>query len=663
MQLKQQPAVATDINQRVSAELVKLLYSQIGPILIAENVTVFIIVIGLFATTDSLLLVIWYLFNLFGSVLWRGVTVYKYKNRPADDQRTQFWLRLFLLGSTLSAFSWSAVGVVLLPLQTYDLQAFLIIFLFGVAAASNTIYSPVKLVYTSFLLIVLLPLAGWLLLQGNMLSVITAVAVVIFIVVMLITSNHAHQLLANSLKLRFENKELFQAKSQLESLNEDLYDEIKRRKKTEEMLEYLANHDVLTGLPNRALFQRKLKDAFMLTLGTDRCVVLLFIDLDNFKKVNDTLGHDVGDILLTTVGKLIKSHVRETDIVARLGGDEFTVILDNVTQHENAKQIAQKICDTLSNKIVIKGHSIHISASIGISFYPEQGNDLLTLIKHADIALYQAKAQGKNTFKIYDNTMSEMISLQQNLEERLHQAIAEQQFVLYYQPIVNLKDDKIIAVEALIRWRDNQRGLIPPSHFINFAEELGLIVPIGKWVMQEACRQFKQWQNQGVNLEYISVNVSAKQFINANFIETVTDVIKQTEIAPAHLHFEITESLFMHCDRLILSILEQLKILGVRVVLDDFGTGFSSLNYLKHFPVDIIKIDRGFLKETPMNEKNIAITKAIVTLGKSLNMKVTAEGIETKQQYEFIKAIGADAAQGYYLYLPLDANEIRQLFP
>lgn len=650
-----------DIDQKIRFELVSLLYRQIRQVLYAESIAAFILVVGLFATTDYRILITWYLMVLLGSTGLRTFLTSKFSKRDPMDRRTGYWLRLFMMGSLFSACCWSAVGVVLLPLQEFNLQAFLIIFLFGVAAASNTIYSPIQKVYFSFLFIELVPLAIWLFTRGTLIYSVIGGAVVIFGVVMVITSTNAYKLFSDTLRLRFENKDLLDTKEQLQNINQELYSEINQRKKMEKMLEYLATHDTLTGLPNRALFQKRLKTAFANALEKKHLVAVLFIDLDNFKKINDSLGHDVGDTLLTQAGSIIKQNLRETDLVARLGGDEFTVIIEDAVQLDNITNVAQKICDAFAAGININGQNLHITASIGISVYPENGTDLLTLIKNADIALYHAKACGKGNYQLYVDKLAESISVRQRLENELRQAVQQQEFTLFYQPIVQLSNNQIIALEALIRWRSPVRGLILPSYFIAVLEEVGLIVPIGEWVLQEACKQCKAWLAAGTSLRYISVNVSPRQFLDNQFVNKVIHALELANLPAQHLNLEITESLFIHDEEEVLKTLQALKKQGVKISLDDFGTGYSSLNYLKRFPIDILKIDRSFLSGVPDNSKNAAITQAISRLGNSLDLAVITEGIENQQQLEFIKEIGVQYAQGYYLHQPLAVTECESL--
>jgi diguanylate cyclase (GGDEF)-like protein/PAS domain S-box-containing protein len=430
--------------------------------------------------------------------------------------------------------------------------------------------------------------------------------------------------------------------------------------KNQAMIQHLAYHDYLTGLPNRNLLDNHLSKELDLTAYQNQKLAILFIDLDRFKAINDTFGHSVGDLLLKEVAKRLKSSVLEKDQVFRQGGDEFIVILDEADR-TIAEKVAIRILSVLATPFSLNKSDLFISPSIGISLYSEDGESMETLIKHADFAMYQAKKAGKNTFRFYSNkeTVDDINPLLMEMD--LHKAIERQEFILHYQPKINLKTGKVIGAEALIRWNHPERGMIPPSQFIPIAEETGLIIPIGEWVLQEACKQQKKWMEQGFSNMVICVNLSARQFSQCQIVKTVKKVLEQTGLEPQYLELEITESMTMDIERTIVT-LQELKKLGLLISIDDFGTGFSSLNYLKQFPVDTLKIDQSFVRELYNQTNDETIVKTIISMAHTLQLNVVAEGIETREQLVFLQQHLCDTAQGYFFSEPLPAKDWNQAF-
>ncbi|WP_413306788.1 EAL domain-containing protein [Bacillus sp. 1P10SD] len=428
----------------------------------------------------------------------------------------------------------------------------------------------------------------------------------------------------------------------------------------QETIRHLAYHDYLTGLPNRNLLDNHLSKELDLTVYQNRKLAVLFIDLDRFKAINDTFGHSVGDLLLKEVAKRLKSSVLEKDLVFRQGGDEFIVILDDADRRI-AEKVAMRILSVLASPFSLNQSDLFISPSIGISLYSEDGESMETLIKHADFAMYQAKKAGKNTFRFYSNheTVDDINPLLMEMD--LHKAIERQEFILHYQPKINLKTGKVIGAEALIRWNHPERGMIPPSQFIPIAEETGLIIPIGEWVLHEACMQQKKWMEQGFSNMVISVNLSARQFSQCQIVQAVKKVLEETGLEPQHLELEITESMTMDIERTIIT-LQELKKLGLLISIDDFGTGFSSLNYLKQFPVDTLKIDQSFVRELYNQTNDETIVKTIITMAHTLQLNVVAEGIETREQLVFLQQHLCDTAQGYFFSQPVPVKEWNEAF-
>lgn len=423
---------------------------------------------------------------------------------------------------------------------------------------------------------------------------------------------------------------------------------------------HLAHHDTLTGLPNRQLFRTRLRELLARARRHPRPLGVFFIDLDRFKQVNDTLGHNLGDLLLIEVARRIKGCLRETDLVARRGGDEFTVILDGVENGQDAARVAQKIIDVLNEPLVLDGHRLRVRASIGISLSPADGREVDELVKCADIAMYRAKARGGG-FEFYLPEMGQRTTEWLDLEHDLRRAIDEREFVLHYQPIVNVESGSVSALEALVRWQHPERGLIFPDEFIGLAEDSGLIAGLGDVVLSEACRQNKAWQDAGLSIVPIAVNFSAKQFQTGDPVARVRQVLEETDLAPEFLDIELTESAVMRDPAFATETLLQMRKLGLRIAIDDFGTGHSSLAYLKRFPITKLKIDKAFVQALLRDPKDAAICRAIISMAHNLQLKAVAEGVEESRQLEFLRRCMADEVQGYLIARPQDAATTERL--
>jgi len=418
---------------------------------------------------------------------------------------------------------------------------------------------------------------------------------------------------------------------------------------------HMAYHDSLTGLPNRALLADRLDRAMLAVQRTDRKLAVMFIDLDRFKTINDSLGHLTGDYLLKEVASRLCRAVRASDTVARLGGDEFVVLVPGIRLAEECTQVAEKIIEALSPAFPFEERMLHITPSIGISMYPDDGADVETLMRHADAAMYHAKANGRNNYQFFMQRMNQAAAQHFELESSLRGALAKEEFELFYQPIIDTGTRRVHTMEVLLRWRRPPGGLVLPDHFIPIIEENGLIVPIGEWVMRRACRQIVEWQAQGLAPVPLAVNLSPRQFMSRGLIESIRQVLDETGIDPALLEFEITETALMQHGEQTLEILDQINRLGIRLSIDDFGTGYSSLAYLKRFPVKKIKIDRAFIKDLEESSEDRAIVAAIIALSDSLQLSVVAEGVETEGQYALLKSKGCQYAQGYLFAQPMPA--------
>ena len=438
-----------------------------------------------------------------------------------------------------------------------------------------------------------------------------------------------------------------------------MFEDVTQEKEAEERIAHLAYHDTLTDLANRRLFEDRLEQALRHAHRALTHTALLFVDLDRFKPINDTLGHKAGDLLLKEVARRLSSCVRDSDTAARLGGDEFAVILHSVDQNQ-ATHTAQRILDALSHVFRIEQHDIFIGASIGIAIYPSDGVDVTTLVKHADIAMYQAKQAGRNTHRFFKPEMNIGALERLQLENDLRRAIEQQEFELYYQPQVDIASGRIVGAEALVRWHHPERGLLTPAAFIRTCEETGLIVPLGEWVLEQACRQTVDWQAQLPEGFRVAVNLSARQF-QPQVLDTVRTTLERTGASPHTLELELTESMVMQDPDIAIGLLRSMADLGILLAIDDFGTGYSSLSHLKRFPLHKLKVDRSFVQDIPGDANDAAITIATIALGRSLNMAVIAEGVETSEQLAFLRQHGCDQYQGYYCSHPVPATEFLKL--
>ena len=434
-----------------------------------------------------------------------------------------------------------------------------------------------------------------------------------------------------------------------------------QRRLAEDQLRFIATHDSLTDLPNRSLFNERLRHALHQSTRYTRGIAVMFIDMDRFKVVNDSLGHGAGDRLLQDSAKRLAECLRESDTVARLGGDEFVVMIENFTAPKDAIAVAQKVLASLSRPFFVDGQEFLMSASIGISTFPDDGKDAETLLKNADIAMYRAKDQGRNNYQFYSAQMNKHTFERLAMESSLRRAVERNEFLLHYQPKLDLRTGAISGVEALVRWQHPDWGMVSPAQFIPLAEETGLIVQIGEWVLKAACEQNKRWRDQGIPPLRVAVNLSARQFAQKTLLSDIAKIIAQSGLTPESLELEITESLVMTNPEHATETLHKLKAMGISLSIDDFGTGYSSLAYLKRFPIDCVKIDRSFIKDIPTEADDMAITKGVIALGHSLRLKVVAEGVETVEQQDFLRSNDCDEMQGYLFSKPLPAEGVTAL--
>ncbi|MFU8831311.1 MAG: putative bifunctional diguanylate cyclase/phosphodiesterase [Wenzhouxiangella sp.] len=426
-------------------------------------------------------------------------------------------------------------------------------------------------------------------------------------------------------------------------------------------LDHMAHHDALTGLPNRILMHDRLIQSIALAKRSGKPFAVLFMDLDAFKHINDSLGHGVGDQLLQSVSTRLLNCVRESDSVSRQGGDEFVALLIDIDHPEDAALAVQKMLAAIAQPHHIHPHDLHVTASIGISIYPDDGLDAETLIKHADTAMYHAKEEGRSTYAFFEQEMTERAIERQSTEACLRIALERQELALHYQPQFDLHSGAIVGIEALVRWQHPQRGLLSPADFVSIAEDSGLIVPLGRWVLHEACRQARAWQDMGLPPVAILVNTSGLEFHSKDFLVSLREILDETGLQPCYLGLELTESVLMQDVRSTDLILQALSAMGIQLAVDDFGTGYSSLSYLRRFPIDTLKMDKSFISSIPHNEKDASLVSAMISMGKSLKQRVIAEGVETAEQASFLLDQHCDQGQGFFFAHPMSAETLTPL--
>jgi len=430
----------------------------------------------------------------------------------------------------------------------------------------------------------------------------------------------------------------------------------------ERKIRHLAYHDALTGLPNRMLFMDRIDQAISRAQRENGKFAILYIDIDHFKVINDSMGHAAGDQLLNIVSQRLTEVLRKTDTIARLGGDEFTIIIEDLEEAESVALVAKNILATLDKPIELFEKEVHIGGSIGIALYPQDGENFGTLLKNSDTAMYKAKELGRQTFQFYEHEMSLKAMRRLDLENQIRVALKNEEFLVYYQPKVNLVSGQCQGMEALVRWQHPEKGLIAPDDFIPLAEETGLIIQLDEWVMRSACQQFKEWKAAGYPVNNLSVNISARHFKEGSLLRHCKKVIEETQLLPKYIEIELTESALVDNYDSAKEILHEIHEMGIHIALDDFGTGYASMSYLKEFPFDTVKLDRSFVQGVPENSEDTAIVKAMIQLAEALNLNMVAEGVETESQKYFLTDHGCAYGQGYLWSKPVDANEFERMF-
>lgn len=446
-----------------------------------------------------------------------------------------------------------------------------------------------------------------------------------------------------------------------DEVNTLMVDNSQTLQRLDKIIQHITNYDTLTGLPKRELFQSYIKQAIANT-KEDRQFALIVLDLDSLKDINSTLGRKVGDLLLTKVAQRLNGYLTSKDILARFGGDEFAILRTQIANSESLIALSHNLLNSLSEPFALHGKNIHCAAKIGITIYPFDGDTVEQLLQNADIAIHQAKQQKLNTYQFYTPEISEKLQRTLAIKDNLRYALKRQEFSIRYQPRIEIDTGRLVGVEALLRWYSPELGFVSPAEFIPIAEETNLIMPIGEWVLRNACAQNKQWQQEGWSSFRVSVNLSTTQFKQANLVATIDRILQETDLDKIYLELEITENLLVDDTERAVAILWELKRRGISIALDDFGTGYSSLSYLQKLPIDTLKIDRSFVTNIATNSDDAAISKAIVALAQSLELNITAEGVETKAQLDYLRNLGCHEAQGYYLSEPLSSDRLKDFF-
>jgi diguanylate cyclase (GGDEF)-like protein len=655
-------------------EQVSLLYENS----LLANITVIIIsALLIYVLKNNLYfpyLVLWFVLIAVAALL-RIVLLYWYRKRPHAFPYEQ-WAAHYVFTTLLVGMAWSVLSIFYYYSEHIWVQSLLLMAIFGVVATSVAILPALMSAFYAYTVPQFVVLEVVLLLIGDTFSIALAAAMLIYALLIFVSARNSNLYIKRAFEFQYQNQGLVAQLSdeveqrealidertrQLVSTNEDLEREIAERKRAEDNLFHLAHHDPLTELPNRLLFVDRLEHSISKARRFNLQLAVLFIDLDRFKKINDSLGHTVGDKLLRMVAQRFQSCIRNEDTVSRLGGDEFTVIMESLNKPQHATITAQKLIESMAEPFEIEGHKLFITTSIGISLYPQDGNVAEELLRNADSAMYQAKEEGRNTFQFYTSDMTEQAFERILMEANLRRALEKQELVVYYQPQVIIKTREIIGLEALVRWEHPELGLVSPARFIPLAEDNGLIIPIGEYVLASACRQMVAWRKEGLSPGKVSVNLSGRQLQKKDLLRTISMTLKETSCKPEWLELEVTEGFIMNNPEYSIALLQGIRDLGIELSIDDFGTGYSSLAYLKRLPITKLKIDQSFVRDIPDDPDDEAIARAIVALGDSLNLKVIAEGVENAKQEAFLLREGCTDAQGYYYGHPVPAEDINEM--
>lgn len=606
------------------------------------------------------------------------------------DLSVTVWERIYTILTLIVGIIWGSLSFFLYFSDQLIVQVLVFMLVIGAITASVPVLSSVLRSFYAYIIPMLVGLSVALLIKDTLFYSVIAIMLIIYGGLIIKLANNTNRHLINSFQLQYRNEVLItelnkevgeredaqqklkkygedlekivdERTRQLVEINQSLKLEIHERKRAQDDLNYLAHYDAVTNLPNRLLLNVRLEHSIQRAKRNNTLVAVLFLDLDNFKHINDSFGHAFGDSILRKVGERFQHCSREDDTVARQGGDEFIIIIEEPKSEEMIRVFAEKIISELNKEFEVQHHSLHISTSIGISIYPSDGDTTEKLIAYADAAMYKSKSEGRNNFQFYTPDLTETAFDRVVLEGSLRKALANRELTVYYQPQVSLKSGEVIAVEALVRWCHPDLGILTPEHFLQIAEDSGLIMPLGKFVLETACEQMSIWHETGIHIRHVAVNVSGLQIDDYNFATSVEGILEKTKCKPQWLELEITESCIMKESEKSVETLDYLRGLGVRFAIDDFGTGYSSLSHLKRLPVDTLKIDRCFISDIESDSSDLAIVEAIIALANTLQLIVTAEGIESYAHEVRLKELGCNIGQGFYYSRPIPSEDLTTL--
>lgn len=640
-----------DVGPLVKAELTNLLYSNTrGTHLAGVIVAILLVALSWNTPISHLILVAWLTLMLAVEV-GRGLLNRRFRQRNIEAIHTHLWERRFLTGNLLAAGGWGLAGMLLFPSGDVAHQMFLATIIMSACALAMPALAPSLKGYAIFSCVAALPLIGRLALTLNAIQLAAAVLACVMLALLLRMAIGMHKRLVEQLNTRFA----------FADIADELRTEMADRKRAEEQLVQLANYDSLTGLPNRTLFEQKLSNAIKRARRGDAQLAVLFVDLDRFKHINDSLGHQTGDLVLKRVAQRLKRCIKDRDTVARLSGDEFIVLVEHVDKRKDVSHLAERILRTLAKPMLLSETELRVTGSVGITLLAADSPDAKSLLANADTALYRAKHRGRNSYQFFTPDMHEAALRRLKREVELRKALTRGELVLHYQPLFDVFKGEIMGLEALLRWHSQAFGLVAPAEFIPLAEETGLIIPIGEWVLREACKQAVYWRGIYGSEFHMAVNLSARQFTVPDLASIVGRILGESGLPPQALILEITESVTLANEESNLKELTKLRSMGISLALDDFGTGNSSLAYLKRFPIDVLKLDRSFVRDVALNHEDAAVARATIKLATSLGHRVVAEGVENAAQLEWLQMESCGLIQGFLLSEPLDVHACEKL--
>jgi diguanylate cyclase (GGDEF)-like protein len=587
-------------------------------------------------------------------VCLRVLQVAAFRAASPERQAQPIWTRMFLAGACVSGLTLSSAALVLVPVESFIQQAWVFGLIGAASLSASVAYAASIPAFLTFTVPCLLPPIVYLFWGGDVPLRGWGWLGLILLLALIVVAAQVNRLIQRGLTRRFQNLALIEHLQQAQAESEALNRELARQ--YEERTRYLSHYDELTGLANRSLFNERLREANQRVRHGGRNLALLHINLDRFKLLNDSLGHDVADELLRLVARRLSAELAEADTVARLSADEFAVLFDTYGNLTTLARVTTRLLAKLRSPVSVSGHELVVSASIGIALLPDSARDIAALVSQANMAMQHAKHLGGNNFQFYTESLQARTLERLQLEIQLRRAIEDGQLEVFYQPKLELATGRLSSAEALVRWRHPVRGMVPPGEFIGLAEETGLIADIGAFVLRQACLQAREWQRSGLSPIRVSVNLSVHQLRQGKLVSLVRQVLDEAGLMPEYLELELTESQLLDSVEHIISTFQQLRELGVKLAIDDFGTGYSSLSYLKRFPVDYVKIDQAFIRGLNEGTEDAAITRAIIAMAHSLELKVVAEGVENAQQLEFLREHKCDEVQGYLISRPVEAG-------